>query len=102
MSGGKFNYKQHHITDIADSIEDYIKSDTMLDWMKEDPQSYDLVIHRMKLAVLTLRAAHVMAHRIDWLLSADDGPDSFLRRWDEDLSALGGRHEKDISSTRGT
>jgi hypothetical protein len=28
-----------------------------------------------------------MAQRVDWLLSGDDGEDSFLLRWDEEVRA---------------
>jgi hypothetical protein len=32
--------------------------------------------------------AQVYAHRVDWLLSGDDGEESFLRRLAEDLKNL--------------
>jgi hypothetical protein len=35
-----------------------------------------------------VKAAAKILHRIDWLVSGDDGEDSFLRRWDEDVSPL--------------
>ena len=34
------------------------------------------------------RMAGAMAHRVDWLVSDDDGPDNFLERWDEELAKL--------------
>jgi len=35
-----------------------------------------------------LRQAHVYAQRIDWLVSGDDGEDSFHRRLKHDLEKL--------------
>jgi hypothetical protein len=30
----------------------------------------------------------VYAHRVDWLVSGDDGEESFMKRFDEDLNKL--------------
>ncbi|MGE4340542.1 MAG: hypothetical protein AB7E55_32020 [Pigmentiphaga sp.] len=46
------------------------------------------IIARLREAVVTLRRAGVMARRIDYLLSGDDGQDSFLRRLAEELAEL--------------
>lgn len=46
------------------------------------------MIERFKLAVKYLKIAEVYTHRIDWLLSGDDGEESFLERLDEDLEKL--------------
>ena len=35
-----------------------------------------------------LRMAGTMAQRIDWLVSRNDGEESFMRRWDEEIGAL--------------
>jgi hypothetical protein len=45
-------------------------------------------IEKFKLAVDSLRIAATMAQRIDWLVSGDDGEESFHRRWDEELEKL--------------
>ena len=42
----------------------------------------------MKEAVKALKIAQEYAQRVDWLLSGDDGDESFLRRIDEDLKNL--------------
>jgi dissimilatory sulfite reductase (desulfoviridin) alpha/beta subunit len=92
MSGGHFNNDQHRIGQIADEVEHLIEIND-----EEETDSYgdkigyffsQEVIEKFKEAVHILRKAEVMAHRIDWLVSGDDGEDSFLRRWDEDLSKL--------------
>jgi len=35
-----------------------------------------------------LRKAEIYAQRIDWLVSGDDGNDTFLKRLEEDLNKL--------------
>ncbi|MBL0712133.1 MAG: hypothetical protein JJV98_00400 [Desulfosarcina sp.] len=47
-----------------------------------------VIIEKFKEAMLTLRMAEAMAQRIDWLVSGDDGEESFLRRWNEDMSKI--------------
>ena len=43
---------------------------------------------RFREAVGQLRRADIFAKQIDWLLSIDDGEDSFLRRIDKELASL--------------
>ena len=40
---------------------------------------------RFKIASHALKKAATMAQRIDWLVSGDDGEESFLRRWSEEV-----------------
>jgi hypothetical protein len=42
----------------------------------------------MKEGIEALKRAQIYAHRIDWLLSGDDGEESFLRRLEEELNEL--------------
>lgn len=169
MSGGRFDYNQYHIKDIADRIEEEIKRATMKrpptitksavsvmeviegehstryisrDWdmfknLKEARKNYlDLgykikdiddksfwaiflthekdevkykvsyseweeysdggyypdytkeTLKELKKAVKTLRKAYIYAQRVDWLLSGDDGEESFHERLKEDLKKL--------------
>jgi len=92
MSGGHFNYDQYRIRQIADEVERLIETNNI---EETDPYgdkiSYSFpqeIIEKFQEAVLTLRMAEVMAQRIDWLVSGDDGEESFLRRWNEDLSKI--------------
>lgn len=110
MSGGAFDYNQYKIGYIADSIEDIIEmrigrtfTEAELKeesyrcddaWYKENPEdlyyhewSQD-VIEKFKEAVYHLRLAEAYAHRVDWLLSGDDGEDAFLRRLTEDITNI--------------
>ena len=89
MSGGHFDYDQYKIEDIATSIEEEIasnNSDAVDEFGDSIGANYpDEVIERFKYAAHTLRQAAEMAQRVDWLLSGDDGEDSFLRRWDDEV-----------------
>lgn len=86
MSGGHFNYKQHHITDIVDEVE-RIVSHNAHNADDEEPYS-DAVIQKFREGLKALRIAAVYAQRIDWLVSGDDGEARFLERLEEDLEAL--------------
>jgi hypothetical protein len=43
------------------------------------------VIEEFKNAVKHLRVAEIYAQRVDWLLSGDDGEDTFIERLKSDL-----------------
>lgn len=81
MSGGHFEYKQWHILDIVESIERVIDNGKGYAFSSAE-------LDKFKEAVYTLKRGYVMAQRIDWLLSMDDGEESFHRRWKEDLDEL--------------
>ena len=108
MSGGRFEYNQYKIRMIADDIEqeiinsgrkktpEEIKNDYRdSDWYEKYPEDlnhYEYppeVIEEFKNAVIALKIAEIYAQRVDWLLSGDDGNESFLRRLKEDLNKLG-------------
>ena len=106
MSGGYFDYKQWHINQIADDVEklierngrektrDELKEEGWLgdDWYKKYPEDLwyykypDEVIEKFKEGLIILRQAAVYAQRIDWLVSGDDGEESFLERLEKELS----------------
>ncbi len=104
MSGGRFDYAQYHISEIADAIESELKkqgkpkSEDDL-WSNEEcyekyPEQKFYYTHpkeiqdEMRNAIRILRQAAVYAQRIDWYLSGDDGADSFLDRLKSELDAL--------------
>jgi len=92
MSGGHFQYNQYRITQIADEIEDLIfhnGSQELNEYGDLAHQEYDQdIIESFRVAVSKLREAAVYAHRIDWLVSGDDGEDSFRTRLRDDLESL--------------
>lgn len=84
MSGGHFGYDQYKIERIADEIEDLIihnGSDELDEYGYRRHQEYsDKTIVEFKNAVHFLRLARIYAQRVDWLVSGDDGEDSFHSR----------------------
>jgi hypothetical protein len=89
MSGGHFEYNQYRISDIEMQIEELIKSNddqSLNEWGDKRGREYSPeIIEKFKEAVIVLKKARNMAQRIDWLVSGDDGPESFLRRWKEEV-----------------
>jgi hypothetical protein len=84
MSGGAFNHKDYHIRDIARQIEELIRDN-------DDRGEYaysEETINQFREAMNLLFRADAMVHRIDWLVSGDDGEDTFHRRLREDLERL--------------
>lgn len=79
MSGGHFDYAQYKIGDIADSIEQLISED-------EDGRYTEETIVQFCTALWLLRRAQIYAQRIDWLVSCDDGEESFHKRLAFDLA----------------
>jgi hypothetical protein len=108
MSGGAFQYDQYKIGYIADQIEHEIEKSGRKktteelkeeswrdpDWYQTSPEDlhhYEYppeVIEKFKEGVKALRIAQIYAQRIDWLLSGDDGEESFLRRLKEELNEI--------------
>lgn len=92
MSGGHFDYQQFRIGDIAEEIQDLIDtndSKELDDFGYPIGRGYDPeVIEEFHRAVELLKQAQVYAHRIDWLVSGDDGEYNFLKRLKDDLEEL--------------
>jgi hypothetical protein len=77
MSGGHFDYKQCEIRDCADQVQLLIHENN-----SEFP---DGIIEKFKEAAHWLARSSEMLQRIDWLVSGDDGIESFLKRWEEEV-----------------
>lgn len=109
MSGGSFEYLQYRFNEIIEPIKDLIfkngKPKTREeikaedygrdpDWYEKYPEDKfhikysDEVIEQFKIAVQKVKEAQIYTHRIDWLISGDDGEESFLRRLKEELNEL--------------
>ena len=100
MSGGHFDYKQDEIGRIADSLEDELYSGDVDSYGYRriglgalDPDNSIKNPERMReyiiASVKVLRLAEILTHRFDWLISADDGEDSFYERLKDDLVRAG-------------
>jgi hypothetical protein len=73
MSGGHFDYIQYRFEDVAESIERILIAD--------EGEYEPAIVNRFRLTAETVRLAGRMLQRVDWLVSDDDGPGSFLERW---------------------
>lgn len=94
MSGGRFQYQQFRIEDIAVEIDEIISSND--DGLHEyGGKGYPPeVIEKFKEAAHTLRQAADMAMRVDWLVSGDDGEESFLSRWEGEVRPYWQKNEE--------
>lgn len=106
MSGGAFDYQQYRIRDIANEIEKEIynsgrnKTESELREEKKyhydptfvpEPAHYEYpeeVLNEFKKAYSLLRLAEIYAQRVDWLLSGDDGEETFIKRLADDIKVF--------------
>ena len=89
MSGGHFNYRENQIGDAASDIDELIEvndSETLDRYGERIGNSYPPeIIEKLAEAAHTLRQAAEMVKRIDYLVSGDDGQDTFLRLWQTEV-----------------
>ena len=87
MSGGFFDYQQYRLDDMADEIRSLIALNESQTLNKKEKYSAETIAKFLE-ADKVLRIASVMVQRIDWLVSGDDGEESFHERWNEDIKSL--------------
>ena len=101
MSGGHFEYKQYLFREFADTVERELNKqgkdkDKEVLWGSDDyykayPQdlkypTYSVNIQkRFREAIAIFKIAEIYATRIDWLLSGDDGEETFIERLLQEL-----------------
>ena len=108
MSGGHWEYKQYQFTDVIDDLKSIIEKNGQpktkeemkaegwnnAEWYEKYPDDKfhykypDEVIEEFKNAVDIISRAQIYMHRVDWLLSGDDGDESFIKRLNQDLKKL--------------
>jgi hypothetical protein len=88
MSGGAFNYENYKIGDIARQIEEVVLHNQENEYYQYDAKT----LQYLKMAVLVLEQADILCHRIDWLLSGDDGEESFKRLVEKQLNENTSKH----------
>jgi hypothetical protein len=92
MSGGHFQYKQWEIGYIAEELEQLIlnnDSEELDKWGDRKGTHFNKeTIEEFQKGLTILRQAYVYAQRIDWLISGDDGENSFHSRLKHDLGKL--------------
>ena len=89
MSGGHFDYKQYAIQNCADEVNTLIDNN---DSTRKTKYGDDVGFHYPKEIIdkfvetaFCLKRASAMLQRVDWLVSGDDGEESFLQRWKEEI-----------------
>lgn len=108
MSGGHWDYLQYRFTDVIEDIKheinksgkpktkEELKEESWRgpDWYDKFPEDLthhkypDEIIEEFKKGLELIEKAQVYMQRIDWLLSGDDGNESFIERLKEDLNKL--------------
>jgi hypothetical protein len=79
MSGGYFHYRQNHIQEIVEDLEGLLEGGG--NWSEP-------TVRRFREAMVYLTVARVYAQRIDWLVSGDDGEETFHSRLEDELDML--------------
>ena len=108
MSGGHWDYLQYRLIDVSYDIEKLVekngqpKSAEELkenswrddDWYNKYPEDKfhykypEEVIEEFKKGVDIIKLAQIYMQRMDWLLSGDDGEESFISRLKQDKEKL--------------
>jgi len=92
MSGGFFNHSQYTLDQIVTDIEDeiyYNDSKEVNEYNDKRGNGFsEETMQEFKLAVWYLKQAFVYTQRVDWLLSGDDGEETFHERLKKDLEKL--------------
>ena len=87
MSGGYFQYIQFRFGEIVETIRSVVANN---DSDEKDECGYGRdyippdIIAKFTETANTVERAAKMVTRVDWLLSGDDGEDSFRRRWSDE------------------
>jgi hypothetical protein len=84
MSGGYFNYIQYQFDEPIEQMEEVVQE---LLTTNERGYSED-TIQNFKDTLTVLKLSKIYLHRADWLLSDDDGEESYYERLYEDLGEL--------------
>ena len=101
MSGGFYEYKQYHIQDLIEQleetlvrldlepIEDSWECDSLKPYVEDIPLVKEVINKNIEL----LKQAYIFTQRLDWYLSGDDGLDNFKERLVEDFEKEGLAHK---------
>lgn len=108
MSGGHWEYLQYRLEDVSSDIlkmvekngqpksAEELKEERWNDdaWYEKYPKEKyhykypDEVIEEFKKGAEIIKLAQTYMQRMDWLLSGDDGEESFLKRLKSDITDL--------------
>mgnify|MGYP001164617681 CR=1 FL=1 len=84
MSGGYFDYVQYSLENTIEVFDDFVKNKLGGGYHKYSEDAVKEILTGLS----HLEFAATYLHRIDWLLSGDDGEETFLKRLEEDLDNL--------------
>jgi hypothetical protein len=85
MSGGAFEYRQYQLLALEEELDS-----GMTQYRQEEPDTILKEVEEEFLeAKKALQRAYIYLKRFDWLFSADDGQETFLKRLKEDLEEVG-------------
>lgn len=108
LSGGFFEYRQFLLEDMAGEIDKLIarngaptEYEDAFDLRYLPSRHYEYpadILARFRESAHELRRVGEMAHRVDWLVSGDDGEDTFRERWSDEVRS---RFVPEEESSRG-
>ena len=88
MSGGFFDNKDFQIRYIAEDIEKVIQNNNIPDENGYECNFTPKTLRKLAEAVKILRLAEIYTHRIDWLMSDDDGEEEFHKALKEEIKNI--------------
>ena len=99
MSGGHFDYMQYRFNDISAEIDRLIEENDSTgkdEWRNDIGNHYPReIIGKFREAAHAVRVAAGMVQRVDYLVSGNDGEESFLRRWKDGVRKSWGKNSRD-------
>jgi Asp-tRNA(Asn)/Glu-tRNA(Gln) amidotransferase A subunit family amidase len=87
MSGGHFNHSQYHLVQISEDIDTLVRNNCIPDEYGYATNFTPETLAKFEEAIKALKVAHAMVQRVDWLVSGDDGEDTFHKRWEEEVAS---------------
>ena len=82
MSGGFFDYTQYKMCSAGEQLEEVID---LVDIGAHPVDYSEETLEEFRKARIALEVAVAYLHRVDWLLSGDDGEETFHERLRDDL-----------------
>ena len=80
MSGGFFDYQDHRLDYMAELLRfEIAKCRKNPEWMGHQSDYSDAFIAEMSKTYNQLRELRIRLHRLDWVLSGDDGEDTYFQ-----------------------
>lgn len=96
MSGGHFNHDQYRMRTMSEDIESLIHKNKTPDEYGYMTNFSPETLAKFREAADILRVAEEMVQRIDWLVSGDDGEDTFHERWLQTVLPLKNKKPEEI------